>query len=437
MGERSKTLFPAQWLIVSLWFCWGWAEVRAEDWPQWRGKDREGRWHETETVERFSEGGLSVRWRATVGPGYSGPVVSGGSVFVTDRQRDRNTERVLAFEEGSGRLLWIHEYPAHYDGVDYDNGPRASPTVDGSRVYTLGTMGHLFCLRVTDGSVVWKKDLVSEYNSKVPGWGISSAPLVEGPLLVAVVGGESGAGLVAFGKRTGREAWRALSDGAGYSAPIALNAGGVRQLIFWSPQALNSLDPETGKEYWRIPFRSKADMSIVTPVRYQDYLFVSSFYEGAMMVKLHRERPEATVLWKEPRSTEMDTLIVHCLMSTPYFKDEHFYAIDSYGELRCLESSTGKRVWETLAHVRKDRWANAHLTPNRDRVFLFNEHGELILAELSPRGYHEISRTQLLDPTQGVEGLRPVAWAHPAYANQHIFVRNDEELIRVSLAVSD
>ena len=105
-----------------------------------------------------------------------------------------------------------------------------------------------------DGNVAWKKDFVSEYQSAVPGWGLASAPLVEGRLLIAVVGGQPDACLVAFDKYTGREVWRALSDRAGYSAPIVLEAGGVRQLVFWSPQALNSLDPDTGKEYWRISF---------------------------------------------------------------------------------------------------------------------------------------------------------------------------------------
>ena len=358
-------------------------------------------------------------------------------MFVTDRRRERNTERVLAFEEKTGGLLWVHEYEARYRGVDYDSGPRASPTVDGQRVYTFGTMGHLFGFNVADGSVLWKKDSIAEYGSQIPVWGLSGAPLVEGELLIAVVAGQPDACLVAFDKHSGREVWRSLADRPGYSVPVVLNAGGVRQLVFWSGQALNSLDPKTGKPFWRVPYRSQADLNVMTPVRYRDYLFVSSFYGGSMMLKLHAEKPGATVLWKEPRASERDTLIVHCLMSTPHFKGKHFYAVDSYGELRCLEISTGRRVWETLAPVDRKRWANTHLTPNGDRMFLFNEKGELILAKFSPEGYQEISRTQLLRATQGVAGLRPVAWAHPAYANRHIFVRNDEELICVSLAAAN
>lgn len=408
--------------------------ARADDWPQWRGIGRQGVWRESGIVSRFPKNGLLVRWRSQVGPGYSGPVVAEGRVFVTDRQRHRNLERVLCLDERSGQLLWVREYEAVYKGVDYDSGPRAAPTVDSDRVYTLGTMGHLLCLKRADGSVIWKKDFVTDYKTEVPLWGIAGAPLVEGELLIANVGGKPDACLVAFDKFSGREVWRALSDRGGYGAPIVITASGTRQLIFWSAQAVNSVDPKTGRVYWRIPYRCQSDLNVASPVQYRDLLLVSSFYEGAMMMKLDADRPGASILWKEPPTSELETAMVHCLMSAPYFKGDHFYAVDSYGELRCLEISTGKRVWETLQATGKDRWSSAQLTPNGDQTFLFNEHGELILAELSPQGYREISRTRVIMPTQGVEGLRPVTWAHPAYANRHAVVRNDEELISVSLA---
>ena len=409
----------------------------ADDWPQWRGIGRQGFWRESGIVASFPKEGLPVRWRSQVGPGFSGPVVADGRVFLSDRQRDRNTERVLCFDERKGQLLWMYEYKAVYRGVDYDSGPRASPTVDGEKVYTLGTMGHLFCLKAADGSLVWKKDYVADYGTEVPVWGMAGAPLVEGDLLIANVGGRPNACLVAFNKYSGQEVWKTLMDRPGYSTPIVIEAGGTRQLVFWSAQAVHSLDPRTGKIYWSIPYRCRSDLSVATPVNYRDLLFVSSFYDGAMMLKLDAKQPKASILWKEPPTSELETTIVHCLMSTPYFKGNHFYAVDSYGELRCLEIATGKRVWETLEATGKERWSSAQLTPTGGHTFLFNEHGELILAELSPQGYHEISRARLLRPTQGVQGLRPVTWAHPAYANRHIFVRNDEEMISVSLEAGD
>jgi outer membrane protein assembly factor BamB len=297
-------------------------------------------------------------------------------------------------------------------------------------------MGHLFCLNATDGSVIWKKDLATEYGTEVPVWGMAGAPLVEENLLVVNAGGRPMACLIAFDKYSGREIWRALPDRPGYSSPIVIDAGGARQIIFWSAEAVNSLDPKTGKLYWRIPHQCASDQCIATPVHYRDLLFVSSYSKGAMMLKLDTDRPGAGILWKEPRDLELDNAILHCLISTPYFRDDYFYAIDKQGELRCLEIATGKRIWETLEATGKERWANAHLTPNGDRTFLFNDQGELILAELKPRGYHEISRTRLLQSKHGVQGLPPWTWAHPAYANRHVFLRNNEELISVSLVES-
>ena len=430
---RSRRTFLAIIWVASSGWTVDVSFTSAEDWPQWRGVGRRGMWTESGIVSNFPKEGLPVRWKAQVGPGFSGPVVADGRVFVSDRQRDRNAERVLCFDEHKGQLLWVYEYKAVYRGVDYDSGPRASPTVDGQMVYTVGTMGHLFCFKVADGRLVWKKDYVADYGTEVPIWGMAAAPLVEGDLLIANVGGRPNACLVAFNKYSGQEVWKALTDRPGYSAPIVIEAGGRRQLIFWSAQALHSLNPKTGKIYWSIPYRCKADLSVATPVHYRDFLFISSFYDGAMMLKLDRTQAKASILWKEPPTSELETTIVHCLMSTPYFSGDHFYAVDSYGELRCLEIATGKRIWETLEATGKERWSSAHLTPNGERTFLFNEHGELILAELTPQGYHEISRTRLLRPIQAVQGLRPVTWAHPAYANRHLFVRNDEEMISVSL----
>ncbi len=379
-----------------------------------------------------------MEWRSPIGPGYSGPSVARGQVFAMDRIRERQVERVLAYNAENGKLLWVDEYSAPYRGVDYDSGPRATPHVVEGRVYTLGTMGHLRCLDASDGRAVWTKDLKKEYSAQVPRWGIAGAPWVEGKLLiVSAAAGEKGASLIALVRENGKEVWRALDDPPGYSPPVVIEAGGVRQLIFWSPQALNSLNPQTGELYWREEFRSRFGLSVATPMLHRDFLLVSAFYDGILAMRLNPDRPAAIPVYRSSRkSSEMNTDFVHCMISTPCFRGDHFYGVDSYGDLRCLEVETGKRIWETLAATGKRRWSNAHLIPNGDVTFLFNEQGELIISELSPAGYREIDRTKLIEPTVGVRGLRAVAWAHPAFANRSIFARNDKEIIRVSLAAS-
>jgi outer membrane protein assembly factor BamB len=410
--------------------------ARADDWPDWRGAKRDGIWRETGILRRFPAGGPKVLWRAPIGPGYTGPSVAGGRVFAMDRIREREVERVIAYDAADGKTLWTDEYPARYKGVDYDSGPRATPVAAEGRVHTLGTMGHLRTYDAAAGRVIWSKDLKAEYRAAIPGWGISAAPLADGKLLIVPVGGEGGPALIAFDRATGDEVWRALGeeDPPAYSAPVIVEAGGARQLIYWSAKSVCSLDPLTGKLHWREPFVSKSGMAVATPTLHGDVLFVSTFFSGALALRLDPTRPAASGLYRSSKTSEMDTDIVHCTISTPSFSGKHLYAVDSYGEFRCVEVETGKRIWETLAPTGKARWSNAHIVPNGDVTFLFNEHGDLIVADLSPEGYREIDRARIIEATVGVKGHRAVAWSHPAFALRSVFARNDREIIRVDLS---
>jgi outer membrane protein assembly factor BamB len=404
--------------------------LRADDWPQWLGPQRDGVWRETGILETLPATGLKVRWRVGVGLGYSGPVVAGGRVYVTDRQRSpQEVERVLCLEEESGRPLWTHAYPCSYRGVGYASGPRASPTVYQGKVYTLGATGHLFCLDAAGGQVLWKKDLAKEYKARPPRYGMSAAPLVEGGLLIVCAGGEPYASVVAFNKHTGQEVWRALPDRPSYSAPVAITFGGKRQVIVWTGDSITSLDPTSGKPYWQVPFiLGRAPLALATPVLHGDFLLVVSFENGTKLLKLDRARPAASVVWET-------RLRPNSLMGTPLFREGHFYVADNYGEFQCIDATTGKRVWGTRKPTGQTQWGESvHLTPNGNRIFLFNDRGQLIVARLSPAGYDELSRVDLIEPTVGAKEERAVAWAHPAYANKHILVRNDKELLRASLA---
>jgi len=273
-------------------------------------------------------------------------------------------------------------------------------------------------------------------------WGFAASPLLDGDKLICLVGGK-GSVAVAFHKDTGKELWRALSiDNAelGYCPPTIIEAGGKRQLIIWHPESVNALDPETGKLHWTQAFDVKANLTVPTPRQAGDLLLLTSFYNGSMMLKLDADKPAAHVLWKgksnseQPRATDG----LHSIIPTPVIKDGYIYGVCSYGQLRCLKADTGVRVWETLKATGNqtrpvERWANAFLVPQADRFFLFNEKGDLIVARLTPKGYDEISRAHVLEPTNEMAG-RPVVWSHPAFANKSMYARNDKEIICVSLA---
>ena len=430
--------------------------LHADDWPQWLGPRRDSVWRETGIVKTLPKEGLPVIWRKPIAQGYAGPAVAGGKVFVTDWVLDKDAkkpdsgfprtkglagvERALCLDAQTGETMWTHSYECPYS-VSYPGGPRATPTVAGGKVYTLGTMGNLLCLDAAKGTVIWSKDFVADYKAKVPVWGFAGHPLVDGDRVICLVGGNDGDSLVvAFHKDTGKEIWRALTEldsahGPGYAPPTIVEIGKVRQLIVWESKAVHGLDPETGKVYWSQPFDLRSGMSIATPRQYGDRLFVSAFYNGPIMFQLAQDKPGVRVLWRGRSNSEFKTDGLHTVMMTPFLKDGYVYGTCSFGQLRCLNINTGERIWESLAATggKEQRWGNAFIVAHEDRYFLFNEHGELIVAKLSPDGYDEISRTKIIEPTNHMAG-RPVVWVHPAFANKCIFVRNDKEIACLSLA---
>jgi len=432
------------------------APVVANDWPQWRGADRLAVWDETGIVERLPDE-LKVVWRTPIGGGYSGPVVADGRVFVSDWAEDPEsrtldgTERAIALDEQTGEVLWTYEWQTSYRmfQVVYAIGPRATPTVDGDRVYFLGATGRLFCFDVKTGTVIWEKDYVADYGASVDVWGMVSSPLVDGDRLITVAGGEPDALVVAFDKRTGDELWRAIevTSEMGYTQPVIFEAGGVRQLIIWHPMALSSLNPETGEVYWEQPWEVAGSLSVATPVKSGDYLLVSQFFAGSLMMRLSRDRPAATELWSGKSRSELpdQTEGLHALVTTPAIMGDYVYGVGSYGELRGLDARTGQRLWESPDLTFQGRWGSAVLVRHRDRYFVSNEEGFLILAQFTPNGYVELDRTRLIEPTSdsgtrtphGRIAGRMANWSHPAYANGHIVHRNDKEIIRASLTASD
>lgn len=432
--------------------------ILADDWPQWMGPKRDGVWRETGIVDKFPEGGPKVLWRTPVGAGYSGPAVANGKVYVTDRVLAKGAanpkspfdgksevdgvERVLCLDEKTGQVLWKHEYPCVYQ-ISYASGPRTTPVVAGGKVYAVGAMGDLLCLDADKGTVVWSKDLRKDYSGKAPYWGFSGHPLVDGDRLICLVGGK-GSVAVAFDKETGKELWKNLSAAEpGYSPPVIGEVAGKRTLFVWHPESINALDPKTGELIWTHPFvrgktkQIKAGMTISMPRLDGDTLFLSNFYDGGVLLRLDGQKPP-TEIWRKIGRSEQpdDTEGLHCVMNTPVIKDGHIYGVCSYGELRCLDAKTGERLWSTheAAAGKSVRWGHAFLIEQGDRFFLFNERGDLIIARLTPKGYEEISRANILAPTNTMAMGRRVVWSHPAFANGHCYARNDQEIVCVSLA---
>jgi outer membrane protein assembly factor BamB len=404
----------------------------SQEWADWRGNNRDGIWNDTDIIDRFPRNPIPLKWSIPLGPGYSGPTVSDGKVYITDRaEKPRETERVLCVDAETGKTVWTYSYNCSYGNLSYPAGPRASVVIRDGKAFSLGSMGDLICFNAGSGSILWKRDLNKEYKIKMPTWGIAATPLIVDKKLILQIGGSDGASVVALDINTGKEIWRALNDEISYSAPILIKQADKPVVVVWTAENLNGIDPNSGKVYWKIPFRIGLGMAIATPVLYKDYLFVSSFYSGSLLVRLNMKTITAEKVWLRAGENERNTDALHCVINTPLIKDDCIYGVDSYGEVRCLKLLTGDRIWTDLTAVTTNRWANIHFIRHGEDVWMFNEHGELLITKLTPAGLKILSRARLIEPTTDQLNRHGtgVTWSHPAFAYRHVFARNDKNLV--------
>jgi len=430
----------------------------ADDWPQWLGPQRDGVWREEGILDTFPDEGPKLRWKAEIGPGYSGPAVAGGRVVLMDRvaepidlktaevinqddapanpnierRRIPGRERVVCFNEADGKRLWTHDYECDYTSAGpYTIGPRTTPVIENGRIYILGAEGHLACLRARNGRTIWSRELKQDFGVDPPLWGYASHLLIDAKKLIVMVGGATTT-TVALQKRNGLELWWALSSSeTGYAPPVLATFGGKRQLLIWHGEALNGLDPESGRLYWSVPVKAQYGMAIATPRVVGHDIYLMCFNRQSQLIRVGPTGEDAAMVWSGDTRRGIGGVL-----NTPFLLDGHVYACGPDGRYACARLSDGKVLWTTFQPATGERpatWANVFTVRQGNRFFLANDQGDLIIAGLTPGGYEERSRTHLIDPTHEVAG-RKVVWSHPAFANRSIYLRNDAELRCYSLA---
>jgi outer membrane protein assembly factor BamB len=421
--------------------------LMADDWRGWMGNDRDGVYRETGIVDQIPEDGLPIQWRVPIAGGYAGPAVADGRVFVFDFVKssgnfvnDPNTrvnlsgsERLLVLNQQTGEKIWEYRYDCAYN-ISYPAGPRCTPTIDEDRVYILGSQGDLRCLSVADGNLIWKKSLTSDLAAEVPIWGYASHPLIDGDLLYTMVGGD-GQAVVAMDKMTGNVRWKAIDDSAGYCPPSIIEFGGKRQLIVYHPTAVSGLNPSDGSEYWSIPINPSYEMSITRPMIDGDKMYVSGIQQAALMIRLSSDSADAKEVWRGDHEEA-----VHCANSTPMFVDGVIYGADcNKGSLMAVDGADGSRLWKTFEATRPGekrfvKHGTGFLTRigATDRYLIFSETGDLQMAKMTRDGYESLGSFHAVEPT-GEAFNRDVVWSHPAYAGKTAYIRNDKEIVAVSL----
>jgi outer membrane protein assembly factor BamB len=375
------------------------------DWPQWRGPNRDGISKETGLLKTWPDGGPSVVWKSPIGDGYSSVSISQGRIYTMDSKGKE--EYVVCLDQATGKELWRSKTDAVFESGQGD-GPRSTPTVDGNWVYALGANGMLVALSANDGKKIWSHDLRTEFESGIPKWGTSTSPIVEKDLLLVDVGGKTGFSLMAFNKKDGTIAWKSHTDKQGYSSPIAVTVGGVRQILFFTGTALVSVSP-SGQVYWKYPWRTDWDANIATPVFIApDKVFISSAYGvGAAVVKITAGDGKASVqeVWKNK--------VMENHFNSSVLYQGNLYGFDN-AVLKCIDANTGAEKWKETG------FGKGSLILADGTLIVLGERGQLALVEANPSAYKEIAKAQ---PLPGK------TWTMPALAGGKLYLRDQKQIV--------
>lgn len=389
----------------------------ANDWPRWRGPSGDGAWNPPDLPANIASIAPKPLWQTDAGGGFSGVTVAGDQVYLMDRPKEpADTERIVCYAADGGKLLWQHTWPADYGKMEYGNGPRASVTLHQGRAYGLGATGIATCLDAATGKVVWQIDTVHEHGAKVPNWGSAASPVIDGDRVLLHVGAEPTGSVIALNRATGALVWRGGPDPAGYCTPEIITHNGSRQLIAWGPEHVQSLDPATGAVFWTYPYEITYGVSIAQPLFRNGLLLVSGYWHGTKVLKLGPQPTDVSLAWENEKDA--------CgLMSAPLFKDGVVYLLDKNKGLQALELTSGKIIWsDSNTLTPKDRNPQMSLVWMRESnglAAMLNASGELLYVQLSPDGFKELARHQLIGKT----------WAHPAFAGNRVYARSDSKLV--------
>ena len=344
-------------------------------------------------------------WRRPVGAGWSAFSVSGERA-VTQEQRGPN-ELVVCYWLSSGEVAWSHADPARFQEVLGGIGPRATPTIAGGRVFTLGATGTLNCLSLSSGSPAWSVDVLKETGCPNQGWGKSSSPLVYDGLVIVVAGGNDCPGMVAYREQSGEEAWRSAPSEPGYCSPSVAQLAGRPQLLILNLGSVSSHDPATGKTLWSHPWEgTQPKVTQPVPVEGDRVLLSSGYGVGAELLAI-TEGPGGSL---EPRSIWKNRNLKSKFSNIVVYQGAA-YGLDD-GIMACIDLSDGKRHWKG------GRYGHGQLLLDGDKILVLAETGDGVVVQASTAGHTELSRHKLL------EGK---TWNHPSLPAPYLLVRNAAE----------
>jgi outer membrane protein assembly factor BamB len=380
-------------------------------WHQWRGPNRDGFVAGAAWPDGLDQSRLERLWRVDLGPSYSGPVVAGDLVIVTET-RDAKTEHVRALDRATGKERWHVEWEGSMSVPFFaaSNGSwiRSTPCVDGDRVYVAGIRDMLICLEAATGKEIWRVDFMAALESPLPAFGFVSSPLVIGDHVYV----QAGSGFVKLEKATGKVVWRTLDDGGGmmgsaFSSPYPATIGGVFQILVQTREELAGIDPENGTVLWKTPVEAFRGMNIVTPTVHDGRVFTTSYGGGSFLFAIDPANAQKPVeqVWRNK---------IQGYMSTPIVIGNHAYVHLRNQRFACLDLATGKEAWITKPFGRY--WS---MVAQDDRILALDETGEVRLIKATPEQFELLGEAKV---------AAEESWAHLAIEGQELYVRDLEGL---------
>ena len=383
------------------------------DWPQFLGPNRNGISAETGLLDAWPEGGPKELWRVKGGAGMSGLAIGGGKLL-TLVQKD-GQQFLIALNPESGAKLWETPLASQYEN-EMGNGPRATPTIAGERAFAYTGEGVLACVHLADGKLLWKHDVPKEQGGKPADYGMASSPLVVGQQVIVIAGAPKT--VVAYDIETGKQAWTAGEDGAGYSSPALLEVGGRKQVVVFTGGSAIGLAPEKGTLLWRYPYATDFECNIATPLAHRGQVFLSSGENhGSVLLGLRMDGDKFVP--REIWTSQGASSTLRNEWQTSILLDGHLYGFDNVGSagpvthLTCVEAATGKRVWQ------QTRFGKGNLIAADGKLFISTMKGELVVARASPKAYEELGRKAVCEATRQA----------PALAGGRLYLRDDKEIV--------
>ncbi len=392
---------------------------KSGDYAEYRGVKRDGVVAGPALAREWKTQPPRELWRQPVGGGYAGFVVQGGVAVTIEQRRDQ--EAITCYDAATGAEIWTFFYPADFEETMGGPGPRATPTIAGDEVFSLGAVGDLVCLDLRTGKKKWNvKALAGNLNIM---WAMSGSPLIYENMVIVNPGAQTPAAkaLQAYDRSNGKLIWSSGDTKAGYSSPMVATLAGKPQILLFDADCIAGYDPKDGTRLWKKDWPGFNGINVAQPLALgEDKIYVSRSYDVGAGAVLKISVKDGK--WQVSDPPFWENKYLRCKFTSPVLYQEHIYGLDE-GIMVCLDAKNGKRLW------RGGRYGHGQILLTRDLILVLAEDGKLVLVQATPEEHRELGSIRALPGNK--------TWNHLALARGIAYLRNHEEMVAYELPLAE